>query len=184
MSNDGMRPCAEPKVCGVQNHYDGTVCRARGGDRSSDLTRLAGQGGVKPSVSLGRAQGNRVNIRDSENRGAVTRSRTSSRTTRATSLALACMTSRQTAMATGRSLRRAVPEHAARSDEVFDDMDADDYKSFFRKDNPGRTSLQRQRNGHCQDESEGRRLRRHHRRERKRAIPRTEWTDAEGCRQR
>ena len=137
MSNDGMRPCADPKVCGVQNHYDGTVCRARGGDRSSDLTRLAGQGGVKPSVSLGRAQGNRVNIRDSETKRSGHTFAHIEPDDESDELGVGVHDfeadrNGNWAISTPASSL----EHAARSDEVFDDMDADDYKSFLRKEYP------------------------------------------------
>ena len=58
MSNGKMKPCADPSVCGVQNHYDGTLCRARGGGlaglpgKSRKLAPGA-KDGVKATVSLG-----------------------------------------------------------------------------------------------------------------------------------
>lgn len=71
MSDKGMRPCADPSICGVQNHRDGTFCRARGGGihglarRSRKLAPQKGEGGVRPSVSLG-GGGPKINIEDSQ----------------------------------------------------------------------------------------------------------------------
>lgn len=70
MSNGKMTPCADPSVCGVQNHYDGTLCRAQGGGlaglpgKSRKLAPGAdGKGGVKPTVSIGSSAGaNRVEV--------------------------------------------------------------------------------------------------------------------------
>ena len=60
MSN--MTPCYNPKVCGVQNHRDGTICRASADGAGYGRERkLApgtdGKGGVKPTVSIGSSAG-------------------------------------------------------------------------------------------------------------------------------
>lgn len=141
MSNDRMRPCADPKVCGVQNHYDGTVCRARGGGLAG-AHKLApskdGKGGVKPSVSIGGSQGKpEVNIRDSETKRSGHTFAHIEPDDESDELGVGVHDfeadrNGNWAISTPASSL----EHAARSDEVFDDMDADDYKSFLRKEYP------------------------------------------------
>lgn len=136
MGNDRMKPCADPKVCGVQNHYDGTVCRARGG-ASSGLTRLAGQNGVKPSVSLGGPQSNRVNIRDSETRRSGHTFAHIEPDEESDEFGVGVHDFEADRNGNWMISTPASPlEHAARSDEVFDNMDSEDYKSFLRKEYP------------------------------------------------